>query len=161
MTPPTLNIALQNNTSSSTVYVYITGQDVNTNSVLLIQSDGHTPYYPVSPSSNLASLAVDCGIRLGPPGATITATIPRISSARVWVSIDTPLVFLLNPGPGLVEPSVANPSDPNIATIWGFCELTFNEEQLYANISYVDFVSVPISLALANSSGDVKSAVGI
>jgi Beta-1,3-glucanase/Carbohydrate binding module (family 6) len=161
MTPQTLNIALKNNTSSPTVYAYITGQDTSRNSVLLIQSDGHTPYYPASPSSSLSPLAVDCGIRLGPSGSTITITIPRISSARVWVSIDTPLVFLLNPGPGLVEPSVTNPSDPNIATTWGFCELTFNEEQLYANISYVDFVSVPISLALTNSSGEVKSVLGI
>ncbi|KAI9760024.1 MAG: hypothetical protein M1840_002752 [Geoglossum simile] len=161
MTPLTLRLALKNNTSSPTAYAYITGRDVNNSTIFLIQADGQTPYYPASPPSSLSPLAVDCGIRLGSPGTTITATIPRISSARIWLSIDTPLVFLLNPGPGLVEPSVSNPSDPNIATTWGFCELTFNAEQLYANISYVDFVSIPISMTLRNSSGEEKSVVGI
>ncbi|KAI9770883.1 MAG: hypothetical protein M1839_003003 [Geoglossum umbratile] len=161
MTPPTLDIALKNNTSSPTVYAYITGRSIGDNSIFLLQSDGRTPYYPPSPSAPLSTLAVDCGIRLGPSGAITTATIPRIAGARIWLSIDTPLVFLLNPGPSLVEPSVTNLSDPNIHTVWGFCELTFNEEQLYANISYVDFVSIPISLALRNSGGEEKSVAGI
>jgi hypothetical protein len=71
------------------------------------------------------------------------------------------LAFFLNPGPALVEPSVTNPSDANIDTSWGFCEFTFNNDQLYANISYVDFVSLPISLALTNASGATKRVLGI
>lgn len=59
------------------------------------------------------------------------------------------LSFLLNPGPALVEPSVTNSSDPNINTFWDFVEFTWNDQQMYANISYVDFVSIPISLTLS------------
>lgn len=29
-------------------------------------------------------------------------------------------------------------SDPNINISWAFCELTYNDAQLFANISYVD-----------------------
>ena len=53
---------------------------------------------------------------------------------------------MLNPGPGLVEPAVANPSDPNAAIQWDFCEFTWNAAQLFVNISYVDFVSLPVGL---------------
>jgi hypothetical protein len=158
----TLNIALKNTTTSGTVYAYITGRAINHNNDLcLIQADGRTPYYPSSPPGTLSPLGADCAIRLGAPGATITVTIPQLAAARIWFSIDHPLVFLLNPGPGLVEPSVANPSDPNINILWGFCELTLNSYQLFANISYVDFVSIPISLSLTNASGQTQRVRGI
>lgn len=167
MTASTLNIALQNQTGSSTVYAYITGQALdNDNKVLLLQSDGRTPYFPTSPSSTGASLAADCAIALGPPGSTTPATIPRIAGGRIWFSINAKLTFLLNPGPSgstsaaLVEPSPLNPSDPNINIEWDFCEFTFNEAQLYANITYVDFVSVPIALTLVNTAGKSQHITG-
>jgi hypothetical protein len=64
---------------------------------------------------------------------------------------DTP-TFLLNPGPQLVQPSVSNLSNPNINKTWDFCELTFNPNGLFANITYIDFVYIPIVLTLANTS---------
>jgi hypothetical protein len=156
-----LTLALKN-TTNSTVYAYITGQVVkNGNALCLIQADGKTPYFPASPSGVQTPLAVDCTIRLGPPGSTTVVTIPKISAARIWFSIDSPLIFLLNPGPGLVEPSVTNPSDPNINTFWGFCELTLNDFQLFANISYVDFVSIPIAMSLTNGNGQTQVVQGL
>ena len=160
--PSTLNIALQNQTTSSTVYAYITGQAINNNYALfLLQSDGKSYYYPASPSSTGAPLAKDCAIRLGAPGTSITVTIPQIAGARLWFSVGSPLTFLLNPGPGLVEPSVTNPSDPNINGSWDFCEFTFNSAQLFVNISYVDFVCLPISLTLTNASGGTQHVSGM
>ncbi len=158
----TLNIALQNRTSSSTVYAYITGLAINNSDALfLLQSDGHTPYYPTSPSSMGSPLGVSCAIPLGPTGSTTNVVIPQIAGGRIWFSLNNPLVFLLNPGPALVEPSVTNPSDPNIQTRWDFCEFTFNSSQLFANITYVDFVCLPISLALTNASGTTEQVSGI
>lgn len=156
--PDTLNLALTN-TTNSTLYCNITG-NVN-GSLALIESDGKTVYYPPSPTTSGTPLAVNCTISLGAPGSTITVTIPKISASRIWFSINTPLAFLLNPGPGLVEPSVTNPSDPNINILWGFCELTFNNDQLYANISYVDFVALPIALSLTNANGQIQVVQGI
>src|SRR2546429_6554566 len=102
----TLNIVFQNNTSSSTVYAYITGQAINHgNALCLLSSDGRTPYYPTSPPSIGSPLGADCAIRLGGPNSTTNVVIPQIAGGRIWFSVDRPLVFLLNPGPALVEPS--------------------------------------------------------
>ena len=161
-TSSTLDIALQNQTNSSTVYAYITGQALdNNNAIFLLQADGKTAYYPTSPPTTLSPLANDCAIPLGAPGNTVTVTVPHLAGSRIWFSVDGTLTFLLNPGPALVEPSVTNPSDPNINVSWDFCEFTFNSAQLFINISYVDFVCLPISLSLRNTSGTTKNVRGM
>ncbi|KAL6716191.1 hypothetical protein ACLMJK_005757 [Lecanora helva] len=157
----TVDIALQNQTTSNTVYAYITGQAIdNNNALFLLQADGKTAYNPTSPSAPGAALAQDCAIPLGAPGNTVTVTVPHLAGSRIWFSVDDKLTFLLNPGPALVEPSVTNPSDPNINTTWDFCEFTFNSSQLFVNITYVDFVSLPIALTLTNTSGGTQHVTG-
>lgn len=161
-TSSTLQIALQNTTTSSAVYAYVTGNAIdNGNALMLLEADGHTVYYPSSPSATGAPLGADCAIPLGAPGTTTTVTIPHIAGGRLWFSVGGPLTFLLNPGPALVEPSVTNPSDPNVNLSWDFCEFTFNSSQLYANITYVDFVCLPIAMTLTNSAGAVQSVAGM
>lgn len=161
-TASTLNIALQNQTTSSTVYAYITGQAIdNNNALFLLQSDGKTAYYPTSPSSTMSALGADCAIPLGAVGNTVTVTIPHLAGARLWFSRDNTLTFYLNPGPALVEPSSSNTSDVNYNIYWDFCEFTFNSSQLYANITYVDFVCLPISLTLTNTSGETQHVSGM
>jgi hypothetical protein len=162
-TVTSLSLSLQNNTGSDTVYAYVTGQAINNgNALMLLEADGQTPYYPTSPSSTGSPLAVDCSIPLGASGgAPVTATIPYLAGARIWFSIGTPLQFFLNPGPGLVEPSVTNSSDPNIDLQWDFCELTFNDGGLFADISSVDFVCIPIALSVTDTSGSVATVPGL
>jgi hypothetical protein len=47
----TLTVALQNKTTSATVYAYITGLAIDRNNApMFIQSDGRTAYFPTSPS---------------------------------------------------------------------------------------------------------------
>lgn len=124
-------------------------------------SDGETIYYPASPSSTGTALSTNCAIALGAPGSTTTVTVPRTAGGRIWFSRDATLTFLLNPGPALVEPSVTNTSDPSYNVFWEFCEFTFNASQLYINISYVDFVSLPVGLQLENTSGTVTTVKGL
>ena len=158
----TLQIDLVNKTNSSEVYAYVTGLDLdNNNTWFLIQADGKTGYHPPSPPSIGTPVAEDCAIRLGEFGVSRSITIPHIAGGRIYISIGQKLSFFLNPGPALVEPSVTNPSDENYKTNWGFCEFTFNSDQLYANISYVDFVSIPIALTLTTSTGDKKKVFGM
>jgi hypothetical protein len=158
----TLTVALQNQTTSSRVYAYITGLALDHgNSWFLLSADGKTPYYPSNPASIGSPIQQNCAIALGNPGNTVTVTIPHIAGGRIWFSIDAPLTFLLNPGPALVEPSVTNFSDANINTNWGFAEFTFNSDQLYANISYVDFVGPPISLTLTTLAGATQHVSGM
>ncbi|OAL29167.1 hypothetical protein AYO20_09320 [Fonsecaea nubica] len=157
-----LQIALQNQTTSNTVYAYVTGQAIDRgNALFLLSADGRTPFYPSSPGAVGSSIPQNCAIPLGAPGHTTTVTIPHIAGGRIWFSIDAPLKFLLNPGPALVEPSVTNPSDPNANTNWGFAEFTFNSDQLYANISYVDFVGPPIALTLTTQGGATHHVSGM
>ncbi|KAG6009563.1 hypothetical protein E4U43_008702 [Claviceps pusilla] len=158
-TKSTLDIVLRNETGAAQLYAHITGRDDS--GVVLLQSDGKTAYRPLNPSSTLSPLAADCAIAIGSPGASRTVSIPRIFGARIWFSRDEPLNFFINPGPALVEPSATNPSDTNYDLDWGFCELTWNQQELYANISYVDFVSLPISMQLKTGNGTVKTVPGM
>jgi hypothetical protein len=65
MTSKTLQIALQNQSNSNTVYAYITGQNPDNNYALfLLQADGKTPYYPSSPASTGTALAANVSIPL-------------------------------------------------------------------------------------------------
>ncbi|KAK1769212.1 hypothetical protein QBC33DRAFT_513442 [Phialemonium atrogriseum] len=161
-TAPTLDIALENTTDSSNCWAYVTGLDINkNNTVFILQSDGVTPYYPASPGDVGSPLQQDCHIKLGAPGSTTQVTIPQLAGGRIWLCRDSQLRFLLNPGPAVVEPSVTNPSDPNYNLYWSFVEFTFNDFQLFANITYVDFVGMAISMTLENQSGQIQSVPGI
>ncbi|KAK3639106.1 hypothetical protein LTR56_012655 [Elasticomyces elasticus] len=157
-----LQVQLQNRTNSSTVYAYITGQAINhNNAIFLLQADAKTPYYPPNPSSTGTKLAVNVSIPLGAPGNSVTATIPQLAGGRIWFSIGAPLIFTVNPGPGLVEPSIFNPADPNHNTNFGFAEITFNSAQVFVNISYVDFVGPPVSLTLLDTAGATQHVSGM
>lgn len=160
--PGTLQVALQNKSNSSNVYAYITGLALErNNSPMFVQSDGRSIYYPVSPSTIQQPLQADVAIPLGAPGNTVTVNIPKIAGGRIWFSIDAKLTFKLNPGPAVVEPSVTNPTDPNFNIFWTFCEFTFNDAQLFANISYVDFVNIPVSLSLTSTQGKTQTVPGM
>jgi hypothetical protein len=156
------NVTLTNTTSASTVYAYVTGLAINNNySIFLLQSDGETPYYPSSPANTQTALAATCDIAINGVGASRTVTIPQLAGGRIWFSQNARLTFLLNPGPGLVEPSVLNPTDPSIDISWDFCEFTFNQYQLFINLSAVDFFALPISLSLTSTSGGVQTVPGL
>ena len=161
----TLSISLYNSTTSNAVYAYITGLAINNNNaVFLLESDGQTPYYPANPNLDGTALSANCAIALGAPGTTVNVTIPYIAGGRIWFCVGNTLTFLLNPGAagaGLVEPSVSNTSDPNYYLSWDFCEFTYNSSQLYANISYVDFVCLPIALTLTSTSGATEHVGGL
>ncbi|KAH8727743.1 hypothetical protein GQ44DRAFT_69379 [Phaeosphaeriaceae sp. PMI808] len=157
-----LQIALQNKSNSNNVYAYITGRAIERdNTPIFVQADGQSLYYPTTPRDTQQPLQADVAIPLGAPGNTVTVTIPKIAGGRIWFSIDSRLTFLLNPGPAVVEPSVTNPSDPNFNINWTFCEFTYNQAQLFANISCVDFISIPIALTLTNAEGRTHSVPGM
>lgn len=158
-------IQVKNRFNSSNVFAYITGQALeNGNKVCMIKSDGKTPYFPPIPSAVGTAIADSVSIKLGGPGSTTNITIPHLAGGRLWFSVDKELTFLVNPGgngAALVEPSISNPSDPNININWGFCEFTFSNGVIYANISYVDFVSIPIAMELTHTTGEVQKVAGL
>lgn len=168
--PSSLTIQLANRTSSQNVHAFITGLAIQHNMArVFLKPDGRDLYYPESPPPGtiLQPLTQDCAIPLGPPGNTVTVTIPQMAGGRIWFSAEKQLTFLRNPGgPGggaaLVEPSVLNPSDPNADVDFSFCEFTLNNDQLFANISYVDFVPrLPIALTLQTNGGGMQHVSGM
>ncbi|KAL5612992.1 hypothetical protein BROUX41_003931 [Berkeleyomyces rouxiae] len=161
MTAQTVDITLRNDTDSSNVYVTITGRAMQHNmSPVFISADGKTPFYPASPSSILQPLNHNVNIALGPPGSLRVVTVPRMAGGRIWFCKGAPLTFLVNPGPAVVEPSMMNPTDVNYYLDWGFVEFTFNDHQLFVNISYVDFVGIPASLELESADGKKATVEG-
>jgi hypothetical protein len=136
----------------------------------MLQPDG-TFYYPVCTSDQTTPLLItaNVAIPLGAQGSTTYVTIPSyISAARVWFAADGDLQFFViwNPAtnaPSLIQPSSVNPADPSADVNWGFVELTFIADAgLYANISYVDFVGLPLGIELAVTDGTgSQSALGL
>lgn len=161
--PDSLQFSLRNQSESNEVYAYVTGIAIQHGGQrCLMKANGRDLYFPQSPSAIGSALAEDCAIPLGPPGNTINITVPQIAGGRLWIAMDGKLTFLLNPGPALVEPSVLNPSDPNAHVNFGFCEFTLNNDQIYANISYVDFVpKIPIAIDLQSASGARQHVAGM
>ena len=131
------------------------------NALFLLSADAETPYYPPSPSSTGVRLTQNISIGLGRPGNRVFATIPRLAGGRIWFSVGAPLQFAINPGPGLVEPSIFNQADPNHNTNFGFAEFTFNNAQVFANISYVDFVGLPVAMTLEDTNGTTQHVSGM
>ncbi|KAL1633438.1 hypothetical protein SLS58_011069 [Diplodia intermedia] len=156
-------IHLHNTTKADNVHAYITGTDIQRNARFFLRADGTTPYYPANPPSDGAPLEQDCAIKLGEAGSSTPATIPHLSSARIYFAIGK-LHFALNhndsgTNPDLVEPSSTDATNRNVK--WGFAEFTWNAERMYANISFVDFVGLPIALALKSRSGSTSHVSGL
>ncbi|MEE1928928.1 glycoside hydrolase family 64 protein [Streptomyces sp. TRM 70351] len=153
--PATCELVLANRGLPGTVYAYVTGREPHTGRWSVLRADG-SRYLPASPAARVP-LPADCAIPVGGAGSARRLTLPRMFGARVYFVRDATLDFYLDPGPALVEPSFVNQADPNYAKTWAFCEFTFNEVQLFANISYVDLVTaLPIGLSL---EGDATHTV--
>ncbi|KAK5238385.1 hypothetical protein LTR47_000128 [Exophiala xenobiotica] len=160
---PTLNVKLENTfQQAGTTYAYVTGQAIDhNNSLFILSADGKTPYFVPASSAAGAKLQQDVAITVQ-QGESKIITIPHVAGGRIYFSMQHELDFAINPGPALVEPAANAQRDPNYMIDWGFVEYTFNSDQLYANISYVDFVGrIPLGLALDTASGQRQTVSGM
>ncbi|WP_347239627.1 beta-1,3-glucanase family protein [Streptomyces sp. L2] len=149
-----LPVRLANNSGHDVVHAYISGTD-SSGWPVFVSADGVLNRLP-NPSTTVTPIA-DYSIALGASGsaATNVTLTDYVIGGRVWFSVGQKLQFFVNPGPvpGVVQPALVS-SDPNWATDWTFCEFTYNSANLYANISYVDMVALPVSMASTGSGGD-------
>ncbi|MQA09293.1 MAG: beta-1,3-glucanase [Pseudonocardiaceae bacterium] len=153
--PDTFTLRVVNDSGAGAAYAYVTGTSPD-DRIVVLKPDG-TPYYPPSPAEQTP--LEDCAIPLQGSGTELT--VPRMSGARVYIATEEKLEFFVNPGPALVAPSFLDENDANYQKNWSFCEFTFNDTQLYANISYVDFVSIPLGLYLTTSSSGEQTVAGL
>ncbi|MCJ1474774.1 hypothetical protein MMC13_003434 [Lambiella insularis] len=163
-----LSLSLINNypgAAAGTVQAYVTGLDRN-NALVLLQPSGTWFHPSVATSSTPQEVTTNVAISLGPYGSTTSVTLPDyISAGRIWFAANGQLQFFtiaVNNAASLVEPSAVNPKDPSAAVDWGFVELTNTAAGgLYADISYVDFVGLPLGMKLTEADGNIQSAVGL
>jgi hypothetical protein len=157
-----LGLAFENNYSAASVNVYITGEDTS-GDIVFVLSNGQFYYPPSTTSTTPVEITEDVAIPLGGQGSTTSLTLPNyLSSGRIWVAAGALEFFVVDAGgvTGLVEPSAINPSDPSAGIDWGFVELTNNNAGIYADISYVDFVGMPLGISLKSTDG-TQGAEGV
>ncbi|CEJ92894.1 hypothetical protein VHEMI08521 [[Torrubiella] hemipterigena] len=148
-----------NNFGGSQVYAYVVGKD-SSNRVVFVLADG-TLVYPSSGGSGVPKpITQNIKIALPSRGNTLKMTLPMpLDSARIYFS-EGELTFAMvktDIGDGLVQPSVTNTQDPSAGLNWGFVELTYTPQRaIYANISYVDFVGMILSMSLTTTDGTPK-----
>ncbi|KAK7961943.1 laminaripentaose-producing beta-1 3-glucanase [Apiospora aurea] len=158
-----LQLSLQNSLGDN-VNAYITGKDKN-NALVILQADG-TYYYP-NPSGSKAPkrVSADIAIPLGSKGTTKQVTLPDfLTSGRIYFAMGTINFFtVLNDAGeiGLVQPAAENPRDPSAGVEWGFVEFTYNENGVWANLSFVDFVGPSFSMSLTLANGGTQSVRGL
>nr|WP_158891031.1 glycoside hydrolase family 64 protein [Amycolatopsis anabasis] len=155
-TPETFRLSFDDKSGAETAFAYVTGTTPD-GKLVLLKADG-TPYHPASPAKEMTPLPEDCAI---PLSSGKQFPVPRMAGARIYVSTGEKLDLFLNPGPSLVHPSFLNSGDANYRKNWTFCEFTFNDAQLFANISYVDFVATPLGLRLTTTSSGEQSVPGL
>ncbi|EME46987.1 glycoside hydrolase family 64 protein [Dothistroma septosporum NZE10] len=158
----TLQLQFINKWHTQNLIVTITGLDPNGALIMLGQNGQWV--YPTTSSSTPQLVNANINIPLGKPNSTLSLTLPGyITSSRVWIS-EGPLKFYVvaTPrGPGLVEPAAVNPADSNSQINYGFGELSWGQSfGLFADITAVDFVGLPLGLELIDTANQQQSVLG-
>ena len=146
------------------VNLYMTGNDANGLFVLL-QPDGQW-YYPSSDISSSVPTVIPADqitIPVSGSAQSTNLTMPtNVSGGRIWLAQGSLQfsVVLGATGPALVEPSIAGPAEN--ATTWGFVEFTYTADGIiYADITYVDFVSMNLKITLTGTDIGTQTAPGL
>ncbi|KAI8948713.1 hypothetical protein F4801DRAFT_440084 [Xylaria longipes] len=159
-----LQVDIVNNFSTSQMYLYITGTDSN-GVACFVGPDGNFFYPDAGGSKTPVTFQGDFKTPLGAMGSTTSLTIPDfLISSRIWVSEGELSFFAFVDDTGkttVVEPSVSNPTDPSASIRWGFVEFNWNQSQVFANISYVDWVGISMGMALTLGSGETQIVKGL
>ncbi|EGR45483.1 glycoside hydrolase family 64 [Trichoderma reesei QM6a] len=159
-----LPIKLVNSFGGGHVNAYIAGLD-SENRVVFVKGDGSL-LYPSSGGSEIpVPVSDEIKISLPAKGKSLTVTVPIvITSARIYFAEGTLPFFIVKipTGDGLVQPSPANLKDPSAGINWGFVELSYTEgKAVWANISYVDFVGMILSMSLSSTDGSTQVTRGL
>ncbi|VUC25732.1 unnamed protein product [Clonostachys rosea] len=152
------------NNFGGAVNAYVTGLDSN-NAVVFVRRDG-TLFYPSAGGSstpvqidqNKIKIPVKAGERIN------MKVLKALRSGRVYFSAGALKFGVVRTptGAGLVQPDEKNPGDPSAGVNWGFVELTLNADgSAWVNLSYVDFVGLPLGIELGKQGGGKLSAYGV
>jgi hypothetical protein len=145
------------------ISAYIVGFD-EARRVVFVRRDGSLMYPSSGGSASPVPVGQDGRISLA-AGENLNMVLPiALESARIYyAAADLTFGVVRTPiGDGLVQPAPNNPTDPSAGINWGFVELTLLPNgTLYANISYVDFVGLPLGMELTVNGGPTQTAFGV
>ncbi|KAH6603922.1 glycoside hydrolase family 64 [Trichoderma cornu-damae] len=151
-----LLLKLVNNYGGGAINAYVQGLDSD-GAIVFVGAENNLIYPNSGGSPTPVEIEEDIAIPLPPQGESLTLNISvPLRSGRVYFCQGQLRFFMLDFGDadGLVQPSVSNLDDPSASLHWGFIELTYLDNgALYANISYVDFVGLILSMALSMADG--------
>ena len=159
-----LRLLLKNNLDGNKAHAYFSALDSN-GKVVMLTPNGNF-YYPSDPGGQAPrNISADIAIPLPPKGQSLDITIPGyVEGARVWFAegkLDFAVVGTQD-GPALVEPTAINPDDASADINWGFVELTWiSGYGLFANLSFVDFVGMPLAMQLETKSSATQVVKGM
>ncbi|TQS31895.1 hypothetical protein Golomagni_07810, partial [Golovinomyces magnicellulatus] len=125
--------------------------------VVFLAADGSLVYPSSGGSETPVEVKENVKIPIPAQGQSFKIELPiPMHSGRIYFA-EGELTFAMvktDTGDGLVQPSVTDLQDPSSGTNWGFVELTTNPDgSIYANISYVDFVGMILSMSLSTTDG--------
>lgn len=133
------------------------------NGISFAQSTADTAI-AVDPSNITASSDLDSIMPNVNPAELTNVTVPDyLIACRIWLAVGELDFFTVqgaNGLPSLVQPSAANPNDPSANVSWGFAELTLNDWGIFADITFVDFLGLPVGIILENEESGTQSAIG-
>ncbi|KAI1347822.1 glycoside hydrolase family 64 protein [Xylaria sp. FL0043] len=156
-------ISVVNNFGSG-MYMYLTGQDSSGTPVLL-GANGQFVYPQADGTGVPQEITANIALPLSGQGSTTQITLPQaLISARIWLAQGQLKFYTVRDGNGvsaIVEPSAANPNDPSAGIQWGFIEFNYDGTNIFANISFVDFVGIPLGMGLTLASGESQIVQGL
>lgn len=161
-----LQIIVTNNIGEA-VNAYVTALDMSGKPVML--NANNQWLYPNYFGSNGIPQQIDPSsitIPLSREGLNTTFSLPGYcQSGRIWFAVgqlEFSTVGTESQPFTIVQPSEAATHGSNAAVSWGFIEFTYTQEGgLYANISYVDFVGLPLGMTLTETNGNSQQALGL
>ncbi|KAI1118054.1 hypothetical protein F5Y14DRAFT_464145 [Nemania sp. NC0429] len=132
-------------------------------------ADGSTKYFmpPMNskPGVSITAPAPDLKWTVTPVGTSFK-TPGSINSGRIYIA-DGTLNFFASADRKIVQPDPHNPSDVASEEIWGFIELTHGKdasngnEDMTVNLSFVDWVSLPLGMNVTFEEGGSQKSVHI
>lgn len=164
-----LNVTIYNNQTTQ-LYAYVTAKNpVNDDFYVLYNESNNSFSWNVKPNGNspvpyyytLEDSNFD--IQLS-PGQNTSFYLPSYAaSGRVYVAQEQ-LPFGTTEGgsnAGFVEPSVSNPSLREANISFQFMEFSYLDGGFYADLSYVDFVSIPLGMSVVSKDGATTAVRGL
>lgn len=157
---PAIPFEFVNNFSGRAINAYVVGLDPQKR-VVFVRQDGSLVYPSSGGSGQPVPIRENIKISMPGKGQKLSMRLPiALESGRIYFAegeLQFAMVRTGDGGDGLVQPSVTNLADPSAGTNWGFVELTFTKEgAIFANISYVDFVGMILSMSLTTTDGTPK-----